>query len=113
MRLPNRTRAYVSHTKLTGYLLSETHKDGKSKAKFLRRLGFNETNVELLERNLIDIAQFEEVKEVVSSAFGIKYIIDGSLGTPGGEFVKMRTVWIIEAMQLEPRFVTAYPLEID
>jgi hypothetical protein len=113
MKLPTRTRAYVPSAKLMGYLLSETHKDGKSKAKLLRRLGFNEENVELLERNLLNIAQSEEVSEVISSTFGIKYIIDGLLETPSGKFVKMQTVWIIESAQQDPRFVTAYPLETE
>lgn len=50
------------------YLLSKTHKDGKSKARFLRKFGFDETDVSLLAYNLIEIAQHEEVAEIISNA---------------------------------------------
>jgi len=45
MRLPNGTNAYVPREKLVEYLLSETHAVGKSKARFFRGFGFDETNV--------------------------------------------------------------------
>jgi hypothetical protein len=109
MKLPNRAKAYIAPLKLKDYLLSETHAIGKSKAKFLRNFGFNETNVNLLEQSLIAIARFKEVKEAISSAHGIKYVIEGPLQTPTGSVVQVRTVWIIEVGQADPRFVTAYP----
>ena len=79
-------------------------------ARFFRPLGFDETNTDTLERGLISIAHSEDVKEVVSSTYGTKYIIDGLLQTPAGEFAQMRTIWIIDIGQEHPRFVTAYPL---
>ena len=107
--LPNKEKAYVPLTKLKDYLLSETHSIGKSKAKFLRSLGFNEMNVNLLKEGLIAIVHSGDVIEVISSLHGVKYIIDGLLTTPTGGSVKMRTVWIIDKGQERPRFVTAYP----
>ena len=109
MKLPNRESAYIPPSKLIGYLLSETHPVGRSKAKFWRALGFDETNVEVLERGLIAIAQSEEEKEIVSSPHGVKYVIEGILRTPAGNPVQVRTVWIIDTGQDRPRFVTAYP----
>ena len=65
MRLPNYDKAYVSQRKLLDYLLSETHPIGKSKAKFLRSIGFGGSNLDALEQSLISIAQSKEVIELV------------------------------------------------
>ena len=111
MRIPNGSQAYVSIEKLLSYLLSEAHAVGKSKARFFRGFGFNETNVKLLEQGFLKIAQTEPVDAVVTSSHGVKYVIDGLLQTPKGDPVQVRTVWIIEAGQEDPRFVTAYPVE--
>lgn len=110
MKLPNWENAYIQPAKLTGYLLSETHSVGSSKARLLRNVGFNETNVDMLEQRLLAIARSEDIKEVVSSPHGTKYIIEGQLETPTGSSVQLRTVWIIDTGQDHPRFVTAYPL---
>ena len=75
MRLPNRNKAYIPLRKLELYLLSETHAVGKSKAKFFRMLGFNETNITRLEQELLAIAQTETVTEVIPSPYGTKYIM--------------------------------------
>jgi hypothetical protein len=110
MKLPNREQAYIPSTKLSGYLLSETHSVGKSKSKLLRSVGFNEVNAATLKLGLIAIAHSEDVIETISSEYGIKYTIDGQLETPVGGTIKMRTIWIVEAGQEKPRFVTAYPI---
>lgn len=110
MQLPNREKAYIPISKLKDYLLSETHSVGKFKAKFLRSVGFNETNTHLLKQGLINIAHSQNIKEAVSSPHGIKHIIDGLLQTPACGSIKMRTVWIIDRDQDRPRFVTAYPI---
>ena len=108
-RLPNAERAYVPASKLTDYLLSETHPVGRAKAQLLRAAGFDETNVNILEQRLIAIAHFEEVKEVTPSEYGTKYVIDGSIQSPNGSLIQLRTVWIIDRDQSDPRFITAYP----
>jgi hypothetical protein len=90
--------------------LSETHAVGRSKARLFRSLGFNENNVSLLKQGLIAIAHSEDVKEVISSPYGVKYIIEGLLQTPVGDSIRIRTIWIIEKGQERPRFVTAYPV---
>lgn len=110
MKLPNRENAYISPIKLNAYLLSETHPIGKAKAKLLRSMGFNETNVGLLKQELLSIAQSEDVKEAISSPHGVKYIIEGKIQTPIGSFIKILTIWIIDKGQERPRFVTAYPV---
>ena len=108
MELPNRTQAFIQSTKLTRYLLSETHSVGRSKARFFRNLGFNEDTVSLLEQELLAIARSQEVTEV-STVHGMKYVITGTINTPVGKTVSVLTVWIIDAGEEYPRFVTARP----
>jgi hypothetical protein len=109
MILPNRDDAYISYDKLTAYLLSETHAVGRSKARFFREHGFDESNAEVLEERLLAIARHETVQDVVSSPYGTKYVIDRQLDTIAGLSVHVRTIWIVDAGQTRPRFVTAYP----
>jgi len=111
MELPNKFHAYVSISKITDYLLSETHIVGRSKAKFFRSFGFDETNVSQFERGLINIAQTESVAETTETIYGHKYVIDGELETPNGDKIHLRTVWIIETGDDIPRLVTAHPLD--
>lgn len=110
MKLPNRDGAYVPSRKLGDYLLSTSHPDGKSKAKFFRGFGFNDSNTHLLEMGIVAIARTQEVDVETKSSFGVKYAIDGELLTPVGTIVNVRTVWIIETGEDFPRFVTAHPI---
>ncbi len=105
MKLPHRQYASISRRKLQAYLLSEIHEVGKFKAKFFDKLGFTTTNLTLLEQSLLQIAESEEVTEVIKSPYGKKYILDGEINS-----VMIRTVWIIEKSQKYPRFITAYPV---
>ena len=110
MRLPNAEAAEVDPEKLKGYLLSQTHPIGRSKAKFFRSIGFDESHVTILEQGLIEIARTEEIADTAPSVHGVKYIIDGLIMTPSGSRVRLRTVWILDSGQGRPRFVTAYPM---
>jgi len=108
MKLPNCDKAYISRGKLLDYLLSETHPIGKSKARFLRSLGFDKSNVEVLEQSLILIAQSDEVIELVKTPHGTKYVVDGEVKTPKGITVRLRAIWIVDVGEDIPRFVTVY-----
>ena len=39
-----------------------------------------------------------------------QYVLDGALLAPRGTLLQVRTVWIIDAGEGTPQFVTAYPL---
>jgi hypothetical protein len=41
VKLPSYKNGVVSQTKITGYLLSIKHRDGRSKAEFFTQLGFS------------------------------------------------------------------------
>lgn len=109
MKLPNSDRAFIPRPKLRQYLLSKSHPVGRWKAELLGSLGFDELRADALEQALLDIARSQDAAEVIASPYGTLYIIEGDLQTPSGRTVRMRTVWIIEAGQDAPRFVTAYP----
>ena len=66
------------------------------------------TKVNILEQGLISIAQTGQVEEVTTGVHGTKYVIDGTLTSPNGDLIQIRTVWIIEIGQSAPRLVTAY-----
>src|SRR6516165_3954689 len=104
MQLPNRLQAYIPSEKLSAYLLSETHAFRKAKATFFRALGFNETNITLLEHKLLILAHSAPVQHVVPSPHGIKYIIAGVLEAPSGASPRLRTVWILATGETHPRF---------
>ena len=72
MKLPNRESAYVPLPKLVRYMLSETHAVGKAKAVLLRNLGYDDTNVDILQRGLIAIARDQDVAQVMPSEYGRK-----------------------------------------
>lgn len=112
MKLPNSKNAYVPKEKLLEYLLSETHPVGKSKAKFFRKLGFDETNVDKLKRSLLSIAKTNDVENIKEMPYGINYVISGSISLSKRKSI-IKTVWFVELGKTNPRFVTAIPGIID
>lgn len=57
MKLPNVENALVPKPKITDYLLSFTHRDGRSKAQFFIRFGFSAENWETLANALLHHAE--------------------------------------------------------
>ncbi len=109
MKIPNRDQAYIPASKLKDYLLSENHSVGKSKAKFFRLVGFDETNASVLEKEFINLVKTTDYQSKVSSPFGEKYSVTGTIQTPLRNQIEIQTIWIIEVDDNRPRFVTAYP----
>lgn len=119
MKLPNRKNATISRIKLTGYLLSLTHRRGKSKAKFFRGIGFNETNSNELEKAILKIAKQNEVKSIkkenkkdsrtMELITITKYEIDGRINAPNGKSYTVKTIWAIVASDKTPHLATVYP----
>jgi hypothetical protein len=110
MQLPNRANAYISLKKLQEYLLSDTHPVGRFKSKVFTSVGFTEHNINSLREGLLAIAYKNEVRERIQGSYGEKYVLDGALPAPCGTLLQVRTVWMIDAGEDTPRFVTAYPL---
>lgn len=111
MKLPHRRNAVIRRGKSINYLLSLIHEDGKSKAKFFREIGFNETNIDEFEQALLKIGQSNAVDSVdkEKSRYVIKYVIFGLIASPNGRQYQVKTVWAIEAGSKIPHLVTALP----
>lgn len=109
MKLPHRENAFAPKEKITEYLLAESHPVGGPKAKFFRAFGFDESNVQLFEQALLELARSEEVRQVKEGERGTKYVLSGEINTPIGRTVIIETVWMIERNENNPRFITAYP----
>ncbi|NJP11194.1 MAG: hypothetical protein HC866_18385 [Leptolyngbyaceae cyanobacterium RU_5_1] len=112
MKLPNYENAIVPQAKVTNYLLSLTHPDGSSKARFFIRFGFSANSWEVLASALYNHAAAHEVVKVEASPFGTRYVIEGKLITPDHRNPMIRAVWFIGNEEAIPRFATAYPLEV-
>ena len=111
MKIPSYEKAIVSEIKITGYLLSIKHRDGRSKAEFFTQLGFMIDAWEKLAKALLQHAAENEVAKVEDSSFGKRYIVEGKLFGSGGETAVVRSVWFIQTGEQTPRFVTAYPFQ--
>ena len=110
MKLPNGDKAQVPQAKLTEYLLSLAHEDGRSKAQFFIRFGFSVAEWQELAITLRELARQHPVTRVEESPFGKRYIIEGIIKTPDGRTLWIRAIWFIEDKTEIPRLVTAYPL---
>jgi|SRR3954453_13402978 hypothetical protein len=108
MKLPNDDKAIVPDAKITDYLLSENHRDGRHKAAFFRLFGYRRSAWRRLQDDLLKQAS-HDVIAIESSPFGMRYVIEGIIHTPGGREPRIRTVWFIEHDLDIARLVTAYP----
>ena len=110
MKLPNHERAWIPQAKITEYLLSFTHRDGRHKAEFFVRFDFTAASWETLAAALLRHAADHEVAKIEESPFGRRYVVEGELQAPDGRAPLVRTVWFIEIEGSVPWLVTAYPI---
>ena len=108
-RVPNSDKAVVAESKVIGYLLSDSHRDGRHKAQFFASFGFVTDHWDLLAEALKIHVRSHDVTNGVQNEFGAKFIVDGILETSDGRNPKVRSVWFVEIGETSPRFVTAYP----
>ncbi len=111
MKLPNYERAIVPQKKITEYLLSLTHRDGKSKAKFFLRFGFSVDTWEIRATALLRHAADHELAKIEESPFGTRYVVEGEILAADGRKPFVRSVWFIETGGEIPRLISAYPLD--
>lgn len=93
------------------YLLSDAHPDGRGKARFFKKFGFDAGQWERLARALKEHANTCEAVKRVESVYGSRYAVEGPLVAPDGRRPMVRTIWLCERGREEPRLITAYPLE--
>jgi hypothetical protein len=109
MKLPNADRAIISAEKVRDYLLAPANPRAQGKAAFFRALGFESAAWEALRAALSDIARTGTAMPGQQSEFGTKYEIRATITGPAGRQAFVRTVWIVNAGEQVPRFVTAHP----
>ena len=110
MELPNADQAQVDSTKITDYLLSSAHPDGRNKAAFFAAFGFRVEEPEVLRQALQKHGATQRVTRTVESRYGVRYIVEGALETPDGRNPTIRTIWILAHESGAPRLITAYPV---
>jgi hypothetical protein len=110
VKLPNYAQAIIPQLKITGYLLSFAHRDGRGKAEFFAQFAFSADSWSDLAAALRHHAADHEVTRVEETPFGTRYIIEGTIVAPDGRTPVIRSVWFVETGEQIPRFVTAYPL---
>lgn len=108
MKLPNADQAIVPERKITAYLLSLTHPDGRSKAAFFVRFGFTAAAWDVLAHSLQLHAVTGEVMSVQQTPYGTSYVVEGELQTPDRRDPLVRAVWFVRRGESIPQLVTAY-----
>jgi len=111
MKLPKHEKAIISQSKVVGYLLSDSHRDGRSKAAFFRKYGFSTDSWKELAEALRHHLANNEVTKIEDSPFGTRYVVEGELTAPNGRVLSIRSVWFVATSESIPWFVTAYPLK--
>ena len=97
-----------SPAKVIDYLLSDSHPDGGSKARFFRSFGFVAEDADTLMTTLFDHPIRNSVAAVKQTPFGDKYVVRCEIETPDGRNPCITSTWVVEAGE-GPRLVTAYP----
>jgi hypothetical protein len=108
--LPNATSVRVGREKIEGYLLSPTHPVGRLKARFFESLGFTLGEPEQLVSALKEHAVGGVVVDRITTRFGTKFVVEGSIEGPAGE-ARLCSVWMASSAQDIPRLITAYPAQ--
>jgi len=101
--------AVVDPRKVNDYLLSMTHPEGRSKARFFISHGFKAAEPGPLITALLRHAREGKVRLSRRNVFGSIHTVRGPLLTPDGRGPMVETVWIIEFGTEFPRLITAYP----
>lgn len=99
----------VAESKILGYLLAAEHPTGGDKAAFFDALGYERSDWTRLRDDLISTAREGDLVSEEETRFGVKSVVDGTLFTPRGQRIALRTVWIRDRPADALRLVTAYP----
>jgi hypothetical protein len=108
LQLPHRASAHVPIRKVRDYLLSTSHPDGRSKARYFVSRGYDPASPWRLAADLRAIADVGEVSAVRDTEWGPIYEVEGAIDAPDGALMRLATVWIIGPDTI-PRLITAYP----
>lgn len=110
MKLPNAECAEVNLRKLRNYCLSESHPEGRHKAKVFRTaLGLTAADAEELKDALLHAAQVEEAVPGENDAYGQRFVVD-FLMDRSLRVARVRSAWIVRCDEDFPRLTSCYVL---
>lgn len=113
MLLPRGPDATIAIEKLTRYVLSPTHDDGKHKARVLRaELGLGLEHVDVLRTALLEAAVTGDAVEVITDQYGTRYAVDFVLRFQGRSTL-LRSGWIIREPGGSPALATVFVVETN
>ena len=101
--------ALIAPEKLRDYVLSLSHPDGESKARFLREMGYDHRSWEVLEADLRKQHLSQKALPGKKSIYGEKYEIIAPLVGPNGEKRWLRSIWMIRTGETVAHFITLIP----
>jgi hypothetical protein len=103
--VPDARHASVDPRKLTYLLVTNP-----AKARFFRLFGFDPSRSQGLAAALRWHIRHQHFYRDVPTRHGTKYEVRCSLPTPDGRNPCVMSIWIVDAGQTIPRFVTAYAI---
>jgi len=106
--LPNAQAAEVPDAKVRSYLLDPTHPGNGGKAVFFNAFGFTLQNWTSLRDALKKHPGLPLVVNVSPNRYGSIYEVRCSLPSPDGRDPCVRSFWVIDPANTNPRLVTAY-----
>ncbi len=109
MKLSNQYEIEIPLEKVTGYVLSPTHKIGSLKAAYFRSHGFTAEKYFQFVAAIQRLVSKNEITTQVKKEYGVNFIVDGKIKTPKKKMINVRTVWIVEGKSKKARLVTVYP----
>ena len=113
VNIPNPDQLIVERGKVVNYLLNPKHPFGASKARFFADFGFHARDWETLAGELRQHGQTHPVARSHQTPFGPRFVVERNISAPDGRRPCITTVWQLDAGQIAPRLITAYPLEAD
>ena len=106
MKVPNGDKAVIDLRKLEEYCLNADHEVGGHKARvFASALNLTPENAPQLSNALLKAVLSEEAKPGPVNKHGLKFIVDFDMWNEG-RVARVRSVWIIDNGEENPRLVT-------
>lgn len=109
MKLPNAAAAIIDHAKVRDYLLNILHPYGGPKARLLFSLGYRPDSWQKLADDIRSMHLGEDVVEVRTTEWGVRYEIVAPITGPSGDAFLFRSIWQIDLAAESPRLITMHP----
>ena len=108
MKLPNADSAIIDIRKLRDYCLSNSHVEGRHKARvFSARLGMTAADSGALKAAILEGIRYAEVSDYGQTGYGTRYVVD-LVVTWKEKSATVRTAWIVRDGETFPRLVSCY-----